>query len=211
LNESLWKVDDYQEFLKARRRLIADAINEFMDSLLVNGDSTALTVQDLIAQGESKEVEFKSSLRWDLQQSCLSKGVQKAVSRTLAAFLNSDGGTLLIGVADDGVVLGLASDLKTLGKKQNRDGFELSLRNLLSSQLGAEASAAVELTFSEEDGKLVAVASCVASPHPVYLTDGSDVSFFIRDGNLSRRLNISESHQYIASHWPFAGAAAAIA
>ncbi len=202
MNEALWQVDNFEQFLEARRSLIAEGINEFMDNLLSVPGSGDLTLGDLIAQGESKIVEYKSSLRWDYKEGNVSKIVQKSVAKTLAAFLNTDGGTLLIGLRDDGTVLGLDSDFKTLGKKQDKDGFELALRNVLSNYLGSATSASVELTFSEHGGQTLAVASCEPHPQPVYLTDGSEVEFFIRDGNSSRLLNVLESNKYIAGRWP---------
>lgn len=207
MNEDLWQVSKYEEFLEARRELIAKGINDFMASLLETPSTTELTIEDLIAQGESKTVEYKSSLRWDYEAGNVSKIVQKSVAKTMAAFLNTEGGALLIGLTDDGEVLGLAKDIKTLGKKQDRDGFELAFKNVLSTYLGAATSAAVELTFADHDGKTLAVASCEAHSQPVYLTDGSDVDFFVRDGNSSRPLNVLESNKFIADRWPHVQAA----
>jgi hypothetical protein len=207
MNEDLWKVKKFEEFLEARRQLIADGINNFMDSLLETPAESDLTIDDLIAQGESKTVEYKSSLRWDYKEGNVSKVVQKSVVKTMAAFLNADGGTLLIGLTDDGEVLGIEQDLKTLGKKQNRDGFTLSFKNVLSSYLGAATSATVELTFAEQVGKTLAVASCQPYSQPVYVTDGADVEFYVRDGNSSRPLNVLEATKYITDHWGQAQAA----
>ena len=201
LDEELWQVDRFEDFLKARRALIADGINTFLESLLVSPAKAGLTIDDLIAQGESKTVEYKASMRWDYDAGNVSKVVQHSVAKTLAAFLNTTGGTLLIGVHDDGEILGLEKDFATLGKKQDRDGFELAFKSLLSSYLGAATSASVELSFAEEDGKVVAVASCERYPEPVFVTDGADVKFFIRDGNSSRHLNVLETNKYIGNHW----------
>jgi hypothetical protein len=207
MNEDLWQVSKYEEFLQARRELIAQGINDFMAKLLEEPGTTELTIEDLIAQGESKTVEYKASLRWDYEAGNVSKIVQKSVAKTMAAFLNTNGGTLLIGLTDDGEVLGLEKDLKSLGKKQDRDGFELSLKNVLSTYLGAATSTAVELTFAEHDDKVLAVASCEGHSQPVYLTDGSEVDFIVRDGNSSRPLNVLESNKYIADRWPHSQAA----
>ena len=77
----------------------------------------------LIAKGESAELEFKSTFRWDLKENKVNRALENVVLKTLAGYMNGNGGTLLIGVADDGSIVGLENDYKTL-KKQDRDGFE---------------------------------------------------------------------------------------
>jgi hypothetical protein len=202
MNEALWKVDKFEQFLEARRKMISDGINDFMDALLEDPKDNKLTIEDLIAQGESKTVEYKASLRWDYETENVSKVVQKSIAKTMAAFLNTEGGTLLIGLKDDGVVLGIDKDLKTLGKKQDRDGFQLAFKSVLSNYLGAATSVAVELTFAEHAGKLLAVASCQPHSRPVYVEDGAEVEFYIRDGNSSRPLDVLQSNKYIGTRWP---------
>ncbi len=80
-------------------------------------------LRGLIARGESATLEFKSSFRWDLRENKLNRALEAVVLKTLAGYMNGNGGTLLIGVADDGSVTGLEQDYKTL-KKPDRDGFE---------------------------------------------------------------------------------------
>ena len=84
----------------------------------------------LLAAGENAKVEFKSSARWDLRENKKNPVMEQVILKTVAAFLNSDGGTLLLGVSDDGTVLGLDHDYQTLQKK-NADGYELFLGDLL--------------------------------------------------------------------------------
>lgn len=208
MDEELWQVSRYEDFLKARRALIAEGINSYMASLLEKPASADLTIEDLIVKGENTTLEYKSSLRWDYKEGNVSKVVQKSIAKTIAAFLNSYGGTLLIGLADDGEVLGLANDFKTLGKKQDRDGFELAFKNVLGTSIGAATASFVQLTFAEQGEKTLAAASCERYPQPVFLTDGSDIEFYIRDGNSTKSLNVLETTKYIETHWPDANAAA---
>src|SRR6476660_7849722 len=92
-------------------------------------------VREWLARGEGSTVEYKSSLRWDYNESRVNKDLTKVVAKTLAAFLNSQGGTLLIGVNDEGELLGLEVDISTLGKK-SLDGFELAFRSAIAAYLG---------------------------------------------------------------------------
>ena len=89
----------------------------------------------LIEEGEGLFIEFKETLRYDARKGEISKELEKMVLKTIVAFLNADGGTLLIGVSDDGKVLGLDNDYKTLTKK-NKDGFENHLNMLVKIMIG---------------------------------------------------------------------------
>ena len=109
MDEELWQVERYEEFLAERRKLIAHNINEFMgelrDGSRSRGQQDATdkpATGELIDVGESGEVEFKSTLRWHLHAERMDKEIEHASLKTIAAFLNTAGGTLLIGVNDDG-------------------------------------------------------------------------------------------------------------
>ncbi len=56
------------------------------------------TIDELVANDEDSAVEFKSTARWDLRENTASRLMEDAVVKTVAGFLNSDGGTLLIGL-----------------------------------------------------------------------------------------------------------------
>jgi hypothetical protein len=201
MDKSLWSVERFEDFLAERRRLIADGINEFMESLIAEETQPLSTIEDLIARGESMGVEYKASLRWDHRENQVNKALTKVVAKTLAAFMNSQGGTLLIGVADDGEVLGLDKDFVSLGAKGNRDGFELTFRNAIGSYLGEDKNPYVELTFSEVEGKTVAVAACEGYQSPVFVEDGDRSEFYVRAGNTSRPLDIKAASEYINTRW----------
>ncbi len=95
---------------------------------------------------ESAHLEYKSTFRTRADSGVLFKPLQTASLKTVAAFLNSrEGGTLLIGVADDGSVLGLESDYATLRKpgRDDRDLFGLHLNQALINAVGMAAAANV--------------------------------------------------------------------
>jgi len=70
-----------------------------------------ISTKEIIEQGENDHVEFKSTLRWNLYANKKDKAIEHASLKTLAAFMNSTGGTLIIGADDDGNILGLAQFL----------------------------------------------------------------------------------------------------
>ena len=135
-DQELWKLENFEEFLKERRKMLAQQLNAFLQGITKTSDSELpVTIEDLINEGESGELEFKSSLRWDLSERIVNKKLEDVAMKTVAAFANSEGGILLIGVADDGQVLGLESDYHSLSEA-DRDKFELHLRNLLNKHCG---------------------------------------------------------------------------
>jgi hypothetical protein len=200
-NKSLWTIDRFPEFLAERRRLIAEALNEFMDSLIAEEVPAGTSIADLIGQGESPTVEYKASLRYDIQRRTVNTDLTKSVTKTIAAFLNAGGGTLLIGVTDAGEISGIENDYTTLGDKGNRDGFELKLRAAIRNQLGDAIDPFVEVTFGELDGRTIAIVSCEPYRQPVFLEDGGRREFYVRAGNSSVPLDVRDAAQYIGAHW----------
>jgi hypothetical protein len=203
MNQDLWVTDRYEDFLAQRCRLLAAAMNDFLDSLVpdeVAKKDMALQIPELIKRGESVQLEFKRSLRWDYQQTIKNKAVERVIAKTVAGFANAKGGTLLIGIDDDGNVLGLEPDYQSLGKP-NRDGFELQVTQVLSSALGESVLAFVTVTFHEIDGKDVCQIVAEPSDHPVYLTDGGQQALYVRMGNLTKALPVDEAVKYVGGHW----------
>jgi len=198
---SLWQFDRYEDFLAERRKQIATAINDFMDSLLEEGRTEVVEdIHTLIARGESKTVEFKSSARWDYRQQERNKILAAVIVKTFAGFLNASGGKLLVGVDDDGNPLGLERDYQTL-KKKDRDGYEMFIMELVSTQLGKELCPYVHVTFHDINGQDVCLISVEASPKPVYIEEGNDARFYLRTGNATQPLNTKEAIEYMTTHW----------
>jgi predicted HTH transcriptional regulator len=154
----------------------------------------------MIEKGESSVLEFKSSLRWDYREQQVNTGLQKVIAKTVAGFLNTEGGTLLIGVADNGSIVGIEPDLKTL-KQGSCDGFELTLRNMLDASLGTEFSPYIHTSFAEQDGHTVCIVHIERSSQPVYVSDKNTTEFYVRSGNATRPLDVQATQSYINMHW----------
>lgn len=155
----------------------------------------------IIRQGEGPHLEFKSSLRWDMVEMRINRQLEGVILKTLAGFLNSHiGGTLLIGVADNGEVLGLEKDYLTL-KKPDQDGFEQSLMTAISNNLGADLCAYVHVLFHVIEGKEVCRIIISPAPRPVFLEQNNTPKLFVRTGGATRDLNIKEALSYIDGRW----------
>ncbi len=166
----------------------------------VGSGSTLEAGDALIQKGESDQLEFKSSLRYDLKSRRVNKDLTKTVVKVVASFLNTRGGTLLIGISDDGTPLGLNPDIQTLSKKST-DGFELTLRNAVGTYLGPSVSPEVSVAFPSVSGTVVAQIMCSKHVEPVFLKEGDQYTFYVRDGNQTRPLNVQDAHSYIRTHW----------
>lgn len=163
-----------------------------------------LGLAELVAAGEGDRVEFKSTARRNLRTGERDEKLELVVVKTVAGFLNAQGGTLVIGVADDGRVVGLGPDYELL-KAPDDDRYELWLRDLLSVCLGTPAAALVTVSFHDLDGERVCRLDVPPSPVPVFLNPpkGEPVSeFWVRTGNSTRRLLTEEVLDYHRRRWP---------
>lgn len=157
----------------------------------------------LITQGESDELEFKASARWDLRANKHNKELEKAVVKTISGFLNSEkGGSLLLGVDDIGTVLGLEPDYQTFGRKSDRDEYENFLTSLLLNSCGKECSPLIQTVFHQIEDKEICRITVKPSPKPVFVKDekGGE-NLFIRAGNSTRLLSTREAIEYCKIRW----------
>lgn len=160
-----------------------------------------LATADLIAAGESRNVEFKSTARLNLHTNQRDGAIELAVVKTVAGFLNAHGGTLVIGVADDGTARGLHDDYVAVGNK-GRDGYENFLTTLLDTRLGRAAVAHISITFDTIDGHDVCRVDVKPSPEPVFVTnDKGDADLYVRLNNSTRLLNTADALKYVRQHW----------
>lgn len=154
-----------------------------------------------IAAREGERVEFKASARWDAQLGKTNKALETATVRTIAGFLNHEGGSLFVGVGDSGEVVGTQQDYRTL-KRPDRDGFEQFVMGLVKHALGGDVCAHVHVRFHTAEGKDVCQIAVEPSERPVYCQDGEVARYFLRMGNTTRELDVREAMQHVAQRWP---------
>jgi serine/threonine protein kinase len=156
----------------------------------------------LIAGGEGTSLEFKQTMRWDTKLQKRNADLLRACLKTVCAFLNSGGGTLLIGVADTGELKGLGDDLKDFSDKKTVDGFELRFREALSANVSPDPNQLVTPSFPYVSGVQICRVDVSRSPHPVFLVaKGCPAEFFARKGNASHPLNLRQACEYVHDHW----------
>ena len=195
-----WESMDYRDFLARRRELIAGIIRDGYMRLIgqseADDEAPPIDVESLIAGGEGDLVELKSTLRVNLHTGDKDKRMELAVLRTLAGFLNRDGGTLIVGVADDGTPLGLDAD-----GFPNEDRMGLHLVNIVNSSMGANVWAYMHLNFDDLEERRVMAVRCERSPKPVYVDHSGAVRFYVRTGPSTTHLSVDVANEYISQRF----------
>ena len=196
----LWKAENYLKFLEARRVALASSINEFLEQ--DKGRDAAIDIESILRDGETDRAEFKSSARWDYREAKANKALEAVIVKTIAGFLNSRGGSLLIGVADDGQIVGLDEDYKTLSKRPDRDGYQQFLVTLLGNGIGkVPTTASLSISFHAVAGKEVCLVRVAKGAEPVYVTDAGQKRFYVRAQNTTQELDVEQAHVYVKSSW----------
>jgi hypothetical protein len=201
-----WEQLDYPTFLERRRDLMAQVVREGFATLWSDhAPPPKLTLRDLIEAGESQTTEFKSSARFNEHTGQADPKLEHVIVKTVCGFLNAESGSLLIGVADDGSVLGIENDLSTLGKG-NVDAYELFLRQLLDVNLTVPTAQTVRIRFEPAGDKAVCVVSAAASGKPVFSkpakgSAAEGYEFWVRIGNQTKQLHGDDMVDYQRDHW----------
>jgi hypothetical protein len=150
-----------------------------------------------IKVGESVAREFKSTLRWNLRSERNDDEMQYACMKTIAAFLNTDGGQLFIGVSDDGEIIGIEKD-----GFPDSDKYQLHLFALIKEYLGKPIATSVDTEMVELKGKHICLVKCKKSPKPVYLKfKNREEAYFVRTGPGTTKLSTSEAHKHITENF----------
>lgn len=179
-----------------------------------DSDNTTLNIEDadedilestkkLIKGGESTHTEFKSTLRVNLHTGNPDVKMEHSCLKTIAGFMNTNGGTLLIGVADDKELLGLDTDFNSFGNKPDLlDEFQKHLDNQIEKYLGNAAYSLLELSFPLiEDKTICRIDVKFKRNGPIYLKSNGKEDLFIRRSASTKALNLSEINSYIENYW----------
>ena len=202
-DDSLWAVEKYEDFLAARRESLAAAINALIEP---GRPAPAKSCLDNIAGGESQTVEFKSSMLYDYKRGDGAKNpeLKRALLKEIVALMNTEGGTVYVGVADDKQILGIERDLGLLGKRAGWDKWSLELANALKT-LGAAAARNVSCERVEIDGRTIAKIAVRKGASPAYLDPAGKGEFAMRIESASVLLSTKEATEYISDQFPGSG------
>ena len=145
---------------------------------------------------------IKNNFSWEGMKQLVNKKLEEVVLKTIAAFSNGSGGTLIMGVEDDLNIIGLENDYKTL-RNGTKDEFELHLRNLVNNAYGVEfATNSLTVLFPEVEDTEICTIEIKQGLKPLY-SEVSDKNgnrskkFYVRSGNSSQAIDITEVASYI--------------
>jgi len=153
-------------------------------------------VDALVSLGEGGKIEFKSTLRRNLHTKQNDPRIEHACLKTIAAFVNSKGGHLVVGIDDKGNALGTGGD-----QFESEDKMQLHLVNLLKANIGPVCLHYVDPRFEDYKGTRVLVVECQPGRSPAYLTEGNKEHFYVRTGCSTTELDMSEAQRFISERF----------
>ena len=192
-------------YLNKHNNLFKYTVNKYLES---NAGTIGIEeyerqeISKAIRAGESETVEYKSTLRTNLATDEKDVRMEKAVLKTIVAFLNTNGGTLLIGIADDGSVVGIDEQ-----SFDNRDKLNLHMTHLIANQIGNEFLKFISFRLSDyranedDEPKGVMRVVCQKSDMPVFLIEGKTETFYVRSGPSSIDLTGTDLLSYASSRF----------
>jgi hypothetical protein len=170
-----------------------------------------LSLEEALKLPESETLEFKSSVRYDYDPHFQGADLKKPtkvnpkleceIVEAVAAFLNTSGGMLVIGVKDDRTVLGLQPDYETLTKKKDLDGLRTHLQQIISKEIREDRfTSNVSVTFDKKDGKDVCILRIKASPKAVFI-GGRMPKLIVRRDSSTVPLDVQEAITFAQEHF----------
>ena len=156
-----------------------------------------------IGEKEGQTIEYKETFRWDVKNRIKNNSLKYEVSKTVCAFLNSDGGNLFLGVDDDGNIKGIENDLKTYNnssKEKNKDLLHQDIKNIIKEHLGSSIINRVTIEFIYV--KNIEIIKVVVTRHfePVFI---KNKEFIVRNGPASQKLEGKDLFDYIVTHFNY--------
>ena len=165
-----------------------------ISSYLATAQNTS--THSLIEEGENEFVEFKSTLRYNLFTKKFDKEIEHAALKTVAAFLNTSGGILILGVDDKKQILGLKDD-----NFKDDDHMMLHLTKLIQERIGIQHARFIKSNVESSNGKKVMRVDVKPASSPAYLTHINDEIFYVRTGPATSQMRVSKIYDYIQTRF----------
>ena len=185
----------------------------------------AEAVRVMIATGESDQIEFKLRSLWssDLLQEAIhsseSPEVRKyhtnaskfIIARSIAGFLNTDGGDLIIGIREDRInntieIAGIEEDYSKLHiEDRNPDGYRRMLVDSIIRKYLPEifdtVSMLIHLSFPVLSGRTLCHVHIMPAEKPVFVDINNEELFFIRVDASTRSITGKVLTHYILTRF----------
>lgn len=174
--------------------LIIVELAKKITSYLTSAQNTS--THRLIELGEGENTEFKSTLRYNLHSKKFGKEIEHAALKTIAAFLNSAGGTLIVGVDDNKNILGLEND-----KFKDDDHMLLHLTQIIQERISIEHTQFIKGSIEESDGLKVLRIDVKPASSPAYLNSNNEEILYVRTGPATSPMRVSQVYSYIQARF----------
>lgn len=149
-------------------------------------------IKNIISKGEGPKLEFKSSIRTNLHTNSIDKNIENSILKTIVAYLNTEGGTLIVGVSDKGEIVGLEKDAFV-----SDDKLKLHFNNMVKNSIGTQFMHFVQYDVFELEDKKIFKVECTPSNKSVFLKDNGQEDFYMRNGPSTIKLNGNSLIDYI--------------
>lgn len=173
-------------------RIMVQKFKSTNPNYFVDKTNSPEEVLNIIKRGENEKTEFKSTFRTNLETKENDKKVENASLKTIIAFMNSEGGTLLIGVSDSKELLGIEND-----NFENNDKFLRHFMNLIKERIGNEFLPYIKSELIQIEGKNIFKVSAMKSDKPVFLKYDGVEEFYARIGASTLQITGSKLINYI--------------
>lgn len=188
--------------------ILSDVVRKIETTVLENKIALKkwldIDINTLLKREESILLEFKSTFQWDVRQKKKNPDLRAGAINTIAAFNNTEGGNLLIGVEDNKSIFGLEKDYSLL-KKQDKDGFLLLLTQEIGNKISKDFVTKIKIQFHAINKKDICKVSVKFGDDAVWVKENKkSETFYIRTQNSTRALSPREAANYIRKKWPHA-------
>ncbi|MBT3281609.1 MAG: DUF262 domain-containing protein [Cryomorphaceae bacterium] len=200
-NEDYWDHNNFNDFLKERSKLMAKAMNKFLESLIKEKEKE-INYLEVIKEGEHQNLEFKSTFYYNINEEKSDKEMKFVIVKTISGFLNADGGTLLIGVEDNGKIHGLEKDY-SINFRKDKDGFLQDFQSTLESFFkDFIIRRHIEYHIEKIESKEIMIVNIEKAREPIFIKKDNKKVLFIRSGNKTDPMTDAEEiHEYIEENW----------
>lgn len=158
------------------------------------------SISDAIFLPDSESTQHLIAIRYNSQIKKVDKGFEENTIRTINAFLNRNGGELLVGIDQNKNIIGVSNDIETL-KEKNEEAYMQFLTNLIVNNLGNDVMSFIDIRFESYLGKRILIIVVKKSIKPVFVKRGDKREFYIRTGKTNKLLNDEEVYKYIQINW----------
>ena len=172
-----------------------------METVFGASATWACPTEELLIHDETRAVEYKQTARWNVREQRRDNTMEQVIVKTVAGMLNDRGGTLLIGVTDDGEPVGLDDDYAQV-KPPNADGYVNWLDTLFENHLGHSGANRLTIRIDQIDGHDVCRIDVPASSRPIWVKNKNGLNtLYQRRNNSTRPVPPVEVEKFIAERF----------